>query len=276
MRGVRLLKQMLGSHVAIHSADLDEYFHLPEGRFGLVCCFGILYHLKNPYYFLEKLARCSRHMLLSTRIISSVPGPVPGRTHSIADLPLAFFLRADELNQDNSNFWLFSKECLLRILERTHWEVGKCIVKKSTAASGDTDERAFLVLRSTYGASTQELLFGWHAPEHEGWRWTERRFGVRFTAVESAGRQKCLVKLYVPEQALGSEPLTLEAFVNGESIGAEAYRAAGDQTFARLLPVNPGGNWDVEFVLNRALSPDANDNRERGIIVAGCEIERVS
>ncbi|MSO19890.1 MAG: class I SAM-dependent methyltransferase [Acidobacteria bacterium] len=67
MRGVRALKDALQSSLEIFEADLDDRFTLPAPRYGLAFFCGILYHLKNPYYALETLARHARYCVLSTR-----------------------------------------------------------------------------------------------------------------------------------------------------------------------------------------------------------------
>ena len=59
------------SKVAVHDVDLDSHFTLPQREYGLVFFLGVLYHLKNPYYALEQIARQSRHMLVSTRVAHS-------------------------------------------------------------------------------------------------------------------------------------------------------------------------------------------------------------
>jgi tRNA (mo5U34)-methyltransferase len=277
MRGIHALKQVLGSAVSINSVDLDEQFRLPRERFSLVCCLGVLYHLKNPYYLLEKLAKSSRYMFLSTRITSWVPG----LSDPVAGLPLGYFLRDTELNNDNSNYWIFTEECLLRMLERAHWTVLKQSVKRLTQYSDPTttanDERMFVLLKSEYGMTRHTLLNGWHAPENEGWRWTEKRFAVHFLAASEA-RHKCVLKLYLPDELLTeSSPFSIEAFAGGESLGKDEYTSSGDYTFSRLLPPGRAADgWKVEFVLNRAIPPDGGDSRERGLIVAKCDLERVS
>ena len=68
LRGARQLKEALGSSVEIHDIDLDAKFQLPRDDYDLVIFLGILYHLKNPYYALEALARFTQRCLVSTRI----------------------------------------------------------------------------------------------------------------------------------------------------------------------------------------------------------------
>jgi len=46
----------------------DRPFTLPHDAYDVVLFLGILYHLRNPFYVLEELARRTTHLLLSTRI----------------------------------------------------------------------------------------------------------------------------------------------------------------------------------------------------------------
>ena len=64
MGGIRILKQALNSAVTIHSADLDSQFSLPSEKYDTIFLLGILYHLKNPFFVLEKLARIARRCFL--------------------------------------------------------------------------------------------------------------------------------------------------------------------------------------------------------------------
>jgi tRNA (mo5U34)-methyltransferase len=111
MRGIELLKQELGSNLKIWRVDLDQQFTLDGQRFGLVLCLGLLYHLKNPVFFLEKLSRHARYCVLSTRIL-------PRRTEQ---RPIAYFAGDREINDDPTNFWFFAEAGLLRLIERCGW-----------------------------------------------------------------------------------------------------------------------------------------------------------
>ena len=152
LRGVRLLAAALGSTVAIHEKDLDSFFSWPRDDYGLIFFLGILYHLKNPYYVLESLAKVTKHCLISTRV-ARLSGD---RITPIRDQPLAYLLAPDECNKDPTNFWIFSEQGLRRILDRTGWDVvdyasvGKTF--KSDPASADADECAFALVRSRWRA----------------------------------------------------------------------------------------------------------------------------
>jgi hypothetical protein len=170
LAGARALKQTLGSSVEIHEVDLDSQFRLPRNDYGLVSFLGILYHLKNPYYALEELAKSSRHLLLSTRVAQyarplhlRLPGarllgslveklPIARPMVRMAELPVAYLVDERECNNDPTNFWIFSVEGLKRILTRSGWEIldfktfGNRF--RSDPASKEGDERAFCLARS--------------------------------------------------------------------------------------------------------------------------------
>jgi tRNA (mo5U34)-methyltransferase len=153
LRGARRLRELLHSKVGIHEIDLDSQFTLPRDRYGLVYLLGILYHLKNPFFVLEKLARHSAHLVLSTRIArATVDGEL-----QLERAPLAYLLDPQECNNDATNYWIFSMPGLLRLADRCGWDVLATRrvgdVEASDPSSPDHDERAFLLLRSRHFAA---------------------------------------------------------------------------------------------------------------------------
>jgi hypothetical protein len=148
LAGARVLGAALGSRVPILEVDLDSQFELPSARYGLAVFLGILYHLKNPFYVLERLARSARHCLLSTRIAETTAD----RTLYFRHAPVAYLVAPFETNDDPTNFWIFSEAGLRRVLERTGWAVERLItvgaLRDSDPSSPDRDERAYCLLRS--------------------------------------------------------------------------------------------------------------------------------
>jgi SAM-dependent methyltransferase len=266
MRGVRALKAALGSRVEIHEIDVDRPFTLPHDTYDLVIFLGILYHLRNPFYVLEELSRRTTSCLLSTRVARRLPDG----TALPAGAALAYLLGEDELNRDNSNYFIFSEPGLRVMLGRTHWEIRDYLVLGNTAMSdpvhANRDERTFCLLRSRHERlANLELLGGWHESEETGWRWTAREFGVRIRA--GRGARALTMKLYLPEESLRRlGPVTLEATVNGHALEPAVFERAGLTTWVRELPAS--GELDVKFRLDKALPPEAEDERERGMIVA--------
>lgn len=164
LQGLKLLKNNLSSNVEIHEVDLDAQFVLPQKTYSLAFFLGILYHLKNPYYALEALAKAAKYCLISTRIARfntddaaierpDVNRPLFQRT-DISQLPVAYLLDEAEANNDSTNYWIFSEAGLRRILNRTGWEicdymtVGNTVNSDPASAAGD--ERAFCLIRSRF------------------------------------------------------------------------------------------------------------------------------
>lgn len=149
LEGARSLGRRLDSgSVGIHEVDLDSQFRLPADQYHLVFFLGILYHLKNPFYVLETLARHARFCFLSTRIARQTAN----RNLFLEDAPIAYLLDPSECNDDPTNYWIFSATGLTRIAERTGWKVLASYrvgdTEQSDPSSADHDERMFLALES--------------------------------------------------------------------------------------------------------------------------------
>jgi tRNA (mo5U34)-methyltransferase len=270
MQGLRTLQRELGSTVSIREFDMDSEFPL-DSRYGLTLCLGLLYHLKNPFFVLERVARVSEYCVLSTRIARRLPGGalMPGN-HA-----LAYLVGEEELNQDDTNFWIFSERGLRRLLERTRWEIVEFFTTGDTVASDpvspDHDERAFCLLRSHYGCQHLELLEGWHHVEESGWRWTEGQFSAR--AISRVGRKHSRIEMRVFAPPLLIEKfgsITLRARIDDVDVQPLVMREAGIHLFVRNIP-KPSEVTLVIFRLDNALGVDAGYARELGLIVAWLE-----
>jgi tRNA (mo5U34)-methyltransferase len=275
MRGIRALKAALGSSIEIHEIDLDRPFTLPHDTYDLVILLGVLYHLRNPFYVLEELARRATHLLLSTRIARCYPGGAP----MPSNLALAYLLRENELNQDDSNYFIFSEPALRVLLERCHWKVRDFLTQGATAGSDpirpDRDERAFCFAGTRYNRLSEvELLEGWHDLEDTGWRWTARTFTARIEAEESAHAPVLTMRLYIAEESMRRlNRLTLSATANGIPLEPAVYETPGLATFVRRLDGVTDSKIELRFSLDRALLPEEADSRERGIIVTSIQVE---
>lgn len=146
LAGARALKRLRKSRIKIREVDLDAQFRL-SGRYDLIFFLGILYHLKNPFYALERLARHSRYAFLSTRVARrfQADGPI------MAESSAAYLLSQTESNNDSTNYWIFTEAGLRRILDRTGWDVVAWHVlgaEDSNPQAEDRDQRVFCAIRS--------------------------------------------------------------------------------------------------------------------------------
>jgi hypothetical protein len=149
LRGAHRLKELLGSAVGIHEVDIDGPFDMQK-RYGLVLFLGILYHLKNPFFALERFARTTEYLMLSTRVARVAPDQ---RTNLDA-ISVGYLLAPDECNNDATNWWIFSRPGLRRLVDRAGWNIedeeSVGDTRASDPASPDHDERVFMLLRSRY------------------------------------------------------------------------------------------------------------------------------
>jgi tRNA (mo5U34)-methyltransferase len=146
LEGARTLKKALNSSVAILSVDLDSQFTLAAQKYDAIFFLGTLYHLKNPFFLLESLARITKYCFLSTRIARQTADGSPLASH-----PVAYLLEPRECNNDDTNFWIFSDEGLKRLIDRTGWNLLSYLTigdrARSTPADPERDERAYCLLQ---------------------------------------------------------------------------------------------------------------------------------
>ena len=148
LKGIHYLNSVLPKKIKITEFDIDnESKNLQLGeKFELVFFLGILYHLKNPVQVLENLSKKSQYMLVSTRVAKFAHSTL------IEDISVAYLLGEMESNNDPTNWWIFSKNGLLQLFNRTGWEVLHSLhvgdVKNSNPSSMSKDERYFGLLKS--------------------------------------------------------------------------------------------------------------------------------
>jgi tRNA (mo5U34)-methyltransferase len=256
MQGVAAVKTALDSSVRIEEFDLDRDFRLPVRRSGLALFLGILYHLKNPYGVLESLSKVARHCILSTAITRFGPG----HAGDVNAVPAAFLAGRDGLRGDETNYWIFTETGLRTLLERTGWEVCDWLLvrdEESVLWETQRDERVICLLRSRLlePVAQSQLGFGWHMLEADAWRWTERRFSVMVAPEVRSVK----LDLTAPDNLM--TPVTLIC-------GDKSHSLPRPGDYVVNFPVPPGAR-SIVFELDRALPPDENDDRERGILVRG-------
>jgi SAM-dependent methyltransferase len=257
MQGVRALKSGLGSNVDVQSVDLDGRGSIAGGPFGLGFLLGVLYHVKNPFYLLESVARQAEYCLLSTRIARRTPGGT-----DMSQDALAYLVDAEELNRDRTNFWVFSPEGLKRIVRRAGWNICRFESSGDFSASdpvnADRDERGWCLLRSRLCAGSQAGLgYGWYELEQETYRWTQPSFSVIVT--EPAGFGAKLEFRFTSAHAM-----TLAASAGGIALTRVEYPIPGEHVY--VAPVAEGFSGEARFTVEPGLKA-AGDARDLGVLV---------
>lgn len=274
MRGIRALKAALKSGVQLCDVDLDRQFLLPDGSYDVAVVLGVLYHLRNPFYVLEELARRASFCVLSTRIARRFPDG----TAVPANRSIAYLLEERELNDDETNYFIFSEHGLRTLLARTYWDVCDFMTVGPAADSDpirpDRDERVFCLLKSRYGlVANVEFLGGWHEPEESGWRWTRREFTARVRWQDPRPPRLLTADLFISEQLISRGAVRLSVSINGKEMTPEVYESCGQKKLVRKLNGIGGQEFLVSFFLSDALPPDDSDRRERGIIMNALRLE---
>jgi len=268
--GVHALKQKLGSSVRIHEVDLDMRPTLPSSTYGFTLMLGVLYHLKNPFLVLEALARASRYIFLSTRIAALGPD----RKTDFSALPLAYLVEEDELNNDETNFWIFSEKALKRVVRRAGWDVlhyatlGPAATADPVSTEGDA--RAYILAKSRLAGPPRgfRLRQGWHPLEDNAWRWSERIFSMELDTPASHQPASLRFAFELPEIVFARTPeLNLAVRINGIPLASGIYSSPGEHQYVGSVPPLDGGTAIVEFELDHAIAPTDQDRRELGLIV---------
>ena len=147
LRGIRKLAELLNSKAGIYELDLDSQFQISnEYDFGFFL--GILYHVKNPYYILEKLSQHFQYIAVSTRIVRHFGKASP----DVSGYAAAYLVGPQECNNDPTNYWMFTEAGLKQLFARTGWDLVSYRSVGDTIASnpqdGAHDERAFAILKA--------------------------------------------------------------------------------------------------------------------------------
>ncbi|MBI4893004.1 MAG: methyltransferase domain-containing protein, partial [Acidobacteria bacterium] len=267
LAGFKRLKAELSSAVELHERDIDRQFTLQGEPYGLALSLGLLYHLKNPFYYLEELAGRAHYCLASSKIADILE---PGGSRDVRGTPLAYLLEADELNEDNSNFWVFTETCLKRLCERAGWTVIDALRVQRTdvarADSAEDDARLFLLLASKKLDAALVRGEGWYEREEEGWWWTASRFTV---TAPLAGQEARWVQLdgFVAEALVREGANELRARVGGGEWQRVELREAGPVSLKFKWPMGARVDVQVEFEVARRAEIGGEEDRDLGMIV---------
>ena len=262
--GFDALRNALNSSVEFKNSDIDGGLDFGGRTYGLAICLGVLYHLKNPFGFLETLSRHARYCVLSTRIAQ-----VTVRGGAMEKEPVAYLLNPSEANGDSTNYWIFSEAGLRRILDRTGWDLCDYATTGcqdgSDPARGDRDQRAFCMIRGKRADPWLgvDLDGGWHALENESWRWTERVFTVRMKR-DGAGARELRFRFTLP-----TGPVRLHATVDGVPLPVCTYDTPGEHTYIQQIPpaLSPDDDVAIRFELDKSVGSTLDDKRELGVQV---------
>jgi len=264
-RGAETLRRELSLAANVRDVDLDGAFSLPRQEYGLALLLGTLYHLKNPFLVLEKIAACADWCIVSTRIAQVTPAKLT----RIEAEPLGYLLGAREANNDPTNYWIFSFTGLLRLLERTGWIIMGhirlgCPID-SDPVRPDADERVILIVKSRtrHPDLHVRLLEGWYPAENNAFRWTAKQFSLEITLPADA--KEFALRFAVPEVVLGSGTVRLSCLAAGEPAGTISCESPEPVEFRGRFP-SQATTVRLDFSVESKFVAQG-DRRELGVCV---------
>ena len=115
--GFRIAAEILGSGVGFHEASVFDLNPKQLGRFDLVLCLNVLYHMRHPLLGLERIANMTRpggqlflKSYFSQDVRFGVRGHVVGWNWSRR--PQMRFFERRELAGDPTNWWGPNQQCI--------------------------------------------------------------------------------------------------------------------------------------------------------------------
>ena len=95
--------------------EMNVYDVSPEnlGKFDVVFCFGVIYHLRHPLYALDKLAAvCTEDIFIESAILDDFSPYRGGIGHGYPNQMVMEFYPDKQYGDNSSNWWVPSLPCL--------------------------------------------------------------------------------------------------------------------------------------------------------------------
>ena len=137
-QGFEFARKVLGSHVEDRTIDVPDINRETVGQFDVVLFLGVLYHLKEPFAALERMASVTKKTLIVETVVDLL---------NIGTPAMAFY-PSSELNADPTNWWAPNLECLTGMLRACGFRDIQCVYRHSAAKRA-----AFAALQQAQGKS---------------------------------------------------------------------------------------------------------------------------
>jgi len=158
--GLRRLNDAFGKPLSLTFTDLDFGVIFPRDFYDLCFATGIAYHLRNPLLVYLNLAQHCRFMITNTRVIDIPPSDsrvkraywrIASRLYRLQNRqnretrfsrkPFAYLLDRREINDDPTNYWLFTPAGYRRMLKRCGWNILREVSVGSSIGTLNSDKR---------------------------------------------------------------------------------------------------------------------------------------
>jgi len=124
--GFNLAREVYNSKVEDMEIEVPDITVDSVGKFDVVLCLGILYHMENPFLIIRNLGKVTKKLLVL-------------ETHTdanfVQNIPLMVFYPGSELNNDVSNWWGPNICCLFNMLKLAGFKRVELVFKSSFGRS---------------------------------------------------------------------------------------------------------------------------------------------
>ena len=155
---------------------------------------------------------------------------------------MAYLADGHEIENDATNYWIFSPAGLLRILQRTRWAIVATervgCLNGSNPIDPNADERMFVLAKSRvhFPELQVRLLHGWH-PSEGTFRWTAKTFSIGLVLPLEQPLTGFSLLITVPQAiATQDRPIFISCSIGGRTVGSSRYCDAGSYLFQGELP----------------------------------------
>ena len=126
--GFAVAEKLSGFSFEFHLKNIYELTVHTAGKFDIVLCLGVLYHLPDPYKALCIISDCCK--IGGSLFIETVAAELPG-----VNEPVMRFYKGRSLVGDITNFWTQNPACLVDLTE----DVGFKVVRTHVVPSGGAE-----------------------------------------------------------------------------------------------------------------------------------------
>lgn len=150
--------------------------------------------------------------------------------------------------------------------------------KKARATPPAEDGKLASVVQLADPRAAVQLIRGFHSVENDAWRWTQGQFAVALRAPDGAAQKGAVLELKFTLPQVITDKLktvTLSATAGGVVLTPETYTQPGEYSYRREIPASAfkGEAITIEFALDKAFPPTAQDQRELGLVASSVGLQ---
>ena len=114
---LQIAREILASKIEYKELDVMDISPASIGTFDVVLFLGVLYHLKNPFLALEKIASVTKELLIVESLC----------INKYNNEAVAWFFEKDEWKKDPTNWWGPNRKCIEAMTRAAGFKEVRCV-----------------------------------------------------------------------------------------------------------------------------------------------------